>query len=117
MGGLTTLGRGVSILAGLPAPSEDAPPAAPSLILVPLLAFDERVHRLGQGGGFYDRTFEALRRARSRQVPLVLTSDAHHERELARIRFAALNAERAAIPPDRVVNTWDSARLGSWLGG
>jgi DNA polymerase (family X) len=64
-----------------------------------------------------DLSVEALRRARSRELPLVLTSDAHHERELTRIRFAALNAERAAIPPERVVNTWDQARLGQWLAG
>ena len=48
-------------IAGLPAPLGSAPPVAPSLILVPLLAFDRRGHRLGQGGGFYDRTVEALR--------------------------------------------------------
>jgi DNA polymerase (family 10) len=64
-----------------------------------------------------DLSVEALRRARGRSVPLVLTSDAHHERELGRIRFAALNAERAAIAPERVVNTWDTERLGSWLAG
>jgi len=28
---------------------------------VPLLAFDARGHRLGYGGGFYDRTIAALR--------------------------------------------------------
>jgi len=56
-------------------------------------------------------------RARGRDVPLVLTSDAHHERELERIRFAALNAERAAISPELVVNTWDEERLGRWLAG
>jgi 5-formyltetrahydrofolate cyclo-ligase len=31
------------------------------LLLVPLLAFDRRGHRLGYGGGFYDRTIAALR--------------------------------------------------------
>ena len=32
----------------------------PSLLLVPLLAFDRRGHRLGYGGGYYDRTIAAL---------------------------------------------------------
>ncbi|VAX05820.1 5-formyltetrahydrofolate cyclo-ligase [hydrothermal vent metagenome] len=34
----------------------------PDIILVPLLAFDERGNRLGYGGGFYDRTLEFYRR-------------------------------------------------------
>jgi DNA polymerase (family 10) len=62
-----------------------------------------------------DMSVEALRRVRARTVPLVLTSDAHHHRELDRIRFAALNAERASIDPERVVNTWPKERLLSWL--
>ncbi|CAM5501151.1 5-formyltetrahydrofolate cyclo-ligase [Frigidibacter albus] len=33
----------------------------PSVLIVPLLAFDWRGYRLGYGGGFYDRTLEALR--------------------------------------------------------
>ena len=33
----------------------------PEIILVPLLAFDEEGYRLGQGGGFYDRTLAALK--------------------------------------------------------
>jgi 5-formyltetrahydrofolate cyclo-ligase len=30
---------------------------APDLILAPLLGFDRRLHRLGQGAGYYDRAF------------------------------------------------------------
>lgn len=33
----------------------------PDVILVPLLAFDQKGNRLGYGGGYYDRTLEKLR--------------------------------------------------------
>ena len=33
----------------------------PDIVLVPLLAFDAAGHRLGYGGGFYDRTLAELR--------------------------------------------------------
>jgi DNA polymerase (family 10) len=61
-----------------------------------------------------DMSVEALRRARVRDVTFVLTSDAHHARELERVRFAALNAERAWIEPERVANAWPAERLIAW---
>jgi DNA polymerase (family 10) len=61
-----------------------------------------------------DMSVEALRRARSRDVTFVLTSDAHHASELERVRYAALNAERAWIDPARVANTWPAERLSAW---
>lgn len=33
----------------------------PDIVLMPLLAFDRRGYRLGQGGGYYDATLEQLR--------------------------------------------------------
>jgi len=57
---------------------------------------------------------DALRRARARRVALVLTSDAHHARELERVRFAAQNAERAWIEPEQVANAWPAERLRAW---
>lgn len=46
---------------GLSVPRWDAPPAVPDFLLVPLLAFDRRLYRLGYGGGYFDRTIETLR--------------------------------------------------------
>jgi DNA polymerase (family 10) len=62
-----------------------------------------------------DMSVEALRRARTSSVPFILTSDAHHSEELARVGYARLNAERAWIPPERVVNAWDDEALFGWL--
>ncbi len=39
----------------------EGPWITPQVLIVPLLAFDARGYRLGYGGGFYDRTLEALR--------------------------------------------------------
>lgn len=38
--------------------------AEPDALIVPLLAFDQNGHRLGYGGGFYDRTLAELRSRR-----------------------------------------------------
>jgi len=61
-----------------------------------------------------DMSVEQLRHARQRNVTFVLTSDAHHAKELQRVELAALNAERAWVERDRVANAWSPERLLAW---
>jgi 5-formyltetrahydrofolate cyclo-ligase len=46
---------------GVAAPTCDAPVVRPDLVVAPLLAFDRKGGRMGQGRGHYDRTLQALR--------------------------------------------------------
>jgi 5-formyltetrahydrofolate cyclo-ligase len=50
---------------GVLEPRSDWPLAHPSLLLVPLLAFDAAGYRLGYGGGYYDRTLAQFRASRA----------------------------------------------------
>ena len=47
------------------APTTSANEVKPDIVLVPLIAFDMTGSRLGQGGGYYDRTISQLRQEKA----------------------------------------------------
>ena len=51
-------------------PSRWRSPRTLDVVLVPLVAFDVAGHRVGMGGGFYDRSFDYLLRGRWRRPRL-----------------------------------------------
>ncbi|HUB16759.1 MAG TPA: 5-formyltetrahydrofolate cyclo-ligase [Acetobacteraceae bacterium] len=73
--------------------------AVPDFLLVPLLAFDRRGHRVGYGAGFYDRTLAALP---ARRYALGVAYAAQELPEVpagpADIRLDAVATDRALIP-------------------
>ena len=86
---------------GVPAPGPDAPQLVPDLVITPLVAFDRTGARMGQGGGFYDRTLEALRA----QGPVFALGLAYAGQEVARLphethdqKLDAILTENAYIP-------------------
>lgn len=86
---------------GIAAPAAEAAQVWPDVLFAPVLAFDRQGGRLGQGGGFYDRTIAALR-ARG---PLIVVGVAFSGQELPRVpmephdaRLDAILTETAFLP-------------------
>lgn len=73
----------------------------PDLLLVPLLAFDPRGHRLGYVGGFYDRTLAALRAA----GPVRALGLAYAAQQVPRVPSGRHDAPLDAIVTERGVLT------------
>jgi 5-formyltetrahydrofolate cyclo-ligase len=88
---------------GIPIPPPEAPVIEPDLLLVPLLAFDRAGYRLGYGGGFYDRTLQALRR----RGPMLAVGVAFAAQELARVPHGA----------DDQKLDWIATERGAWAVG
>jgi 5-formyltetrahydrofolate cyclo-ligase len=76
---------------GIREPMPDAGEVFPDILLVPLLAFDRRGHRIGYGAGYYDRTIQHLRAMK----PIVAAGIAFAAQEVASVpttpRDAALD--------------------------
>ncbi len=70
-------------------------PSHLNAVLMPLVAFDEQGHRLGMGGGFYDRTFAHLRHQKNRPL---FVGVAFEEQKVASIPY-----ETWDLPLDGVV--------------
>ena len=91
----TTLVRGPY---GISVPPPDAPRCAIDdldIVLVPVVAFDDQLNRLGSGAGYYDRTF--AKRLRS-PAPPMLIGLAYHWQQAARLAPAVWD-----VPLDVVV--------------
>lgn len=81
-------------------PLDSAGEVEPDFIIAPLLAFDRKGGRIGQGGGHYDRTLAALRARR----PVFMLGLAYAGQEVAEIpiephdqRLDAILTEKAYI--------------------
>lgn len=74
--------------------SDRVDPSALDLVLTPLVVFDEACNRIGQGGGYYDRTFEFTR---ATNKPLLIGVAHDNQRE------PVLTPQSWDIPLDKII--------------
>lgn len=82
---------------------EEGAVLVPDLVITPLLAWDRLGYRLGYGGGFYDRSFQGLRRVR----PTLGVGFAYAAQEVAKVP-----TETTDQPLDAVVTEQNIHFLG-----
>lgn len=80
---------------GLLQPPADTAEIAPDLIVTPLLGFDARLWRIGQGAGFYDASFAAMPRAARIGVAWSVQQAEAIPRDPWDVRLHAIVTERA----------------------
>jgi 5-formyltetrahydrofolate cyclo-ligase len=81
---------------------EDGAWVEPQVLIVPLLAWDARGYRLGYGGGFYDRTLEALRAKR----PVFAVGFAFAAQEVAEVPIDATDQRLDAMVTEKGVTVF-----------
>jgi 5-formyltetrahydrofolate cyclo-ligase len=84
---------------GIREPTPDRPEVFPDVLIVPLLAFDRRGHRLGYGAGYYDMTIGALRARK----PVVAVGIAFAAQETAEVPATPRDAPLDLVLTEREV--------------
>ncbi|MDO5704707.1 MAG: 5-formyltetrahydrofolate cyclo-ligase [Paracoccus sp. (in: a-proteobacteria)] len=78
-------------------PPESAPVLTPQVLIVPLAAFDAAGHRIGYGGGYYDRTLAGLRAA----GPVTAIGFAFSGQQIARVPIGPFDQPLDLIVTDQ----------------
>lgn len=63
-------------------PEHRSPLIVPDIVLVPLVAFDDRFYRIGYGAGYYDRTIHMLRKGKK---PITCIGVAYAFQQVSRV--------------------------------
>lgn len=87
-------------------PESQLSPEDMSVVLVPLTAFDRQGHRLGTGGGWYDRSFAFLRERDRPSTPLLIGIGYSFQ------EVDALPTEDWDVPLDLIVTERETIRCG-----
>lgn len=91
---------------GVPSPPPTSVEVSPRLIFTPLLAFDRSGHRLGQGGGHYDRIISLYRAHGAIAVGL-----AYAEQEMGRVPVGDHDAQLDwIVTPKEAIRCRDGLR-------